>query len=104
MSSTRRLATSDPSESFSPSKTVIRELHNTDSGRSDVRAVIFPEPGELRSRRVVSRSNSRSAGKFPSWKMKRMLHWESIHELNAFRLLDCDPDVTCFSEQPCQIV
>lgn len=35
--------------------------------------------------------------------MKRMLHWESIHELNAFRLLDCDPDVTNFGEQPCQI-
>jgi hypothetical protein len=35
--------------------------------------------------------------------MKRMLHWESIGELNAFRVLDCDPDVTHFSEQPCQI-
>ncbi len=35
--------------------------------------------------------------------MKRMLHWESIHELNAFRLLDCDPDVTQFNEQPCEI-
>jgi len=32
-----------------------------------------------------------------------MLHWESIGELNAFRVLDCDPDVTHFSEQPCQI-
>jgi hypothetical protein len=36
--------------------------------------------------------------------MKRMLHWESIHELNAFRLLDCNPDVTHFNEQPCQVV
>jgi hypothetical protein len=33
-----------------------------------------------------------------------MLHWESIGELNAFRVLDCDPDVTHFSEQPCRIV
>jgi hypothetical protein len=32
-----------------------------------------------------------------------MLQWESSHELNAFRLLDCDPDVTNYCEQPCQI-
>jgi hypothetical protein len=35
--------------------------------------------------------------------MRRMLHWESIGELNAFRVLDCDPDVTHFNEQPCRI-
>ena len=33
-----------------------------------------------------------------------MLQWESINELNAFRLLDCDPRVTVFTEQPCEIV
>jgi hypothetical protein len=33
-----------------------------------------------------------------------MMHWESSNELNAFRLLDCDPNVTSFSEQPCQIM
>ena len=33
-----------------------------------------------------------------------MLQWESLNELNAFRLLDCDPDVTAFAEQPCEIV
>jgi hypothetical protein len=32
-----------------------------------------------------------------------MMHWESSNELNAFRLLDCDPNVTSYSEQPCQI-
>jgi len=26
--------------------------------------------------------------------MERMLQWESMNELNAFRLLDCDPRVT----------
>lgn len=65
--------------------------------------VVFPEPGQLRSRKVVSRSRTRPTGKFPSWKMKRMVHWESENELNAFRLLDCDPDVTSFSEQPCVV-
>jgi hypothetical protein len=33
-----------------------------------------------------------------------MLQWESENELNAFRLLDCDPDVTRFHEQPCEVM
>jgi hypothetical protein len=33
-----------------------------------------------------------------------MVQWESENELNAFRLLDCDPNVTRFNEQPCEIV
>jgi hypothetical protein len=32
-----------------------------------------------------------------------MVQWESENELNAFRLLDCDPDVTSFHEQPCEV-
>jgi hypothetical protein len=32
-----------------------------------------------------------------------MMHWESSNELNAFRLLDCDPNVTSYCEQPCRI-
>jgi hypothetical protein len=36
--------------------------------------------------------------------MGRMVQWESENELNAFRLLDCDPDVTSFYEQPCQVM
>jgi hypothetical protein len=35
--------------------------------------------------------------------MERMLQWESMNELNAFRLLDCDPRVAVFTEQPCEI-
>jgi hypothetical protein len=69
-----------------------------------IKSIIFPDPGQIRSRKVVSRSNVRSAGKYPSWKMGRMLHWESSNELNAFRLLDCNPDVTSFTEQPCKVV
>jgi hypothetical protein len=66
--------------------------------------IVFPEPGQLRSRKVVSRSRARPTGKYPSWKMKRMVQWESENELNAFRLLDCDPNVTRFYEQPCQVM
>jgi len=66
--------------------------------------IAFPEPGQLRSRKIVSRSRARPTGKYPSWKMRRMVQWESENELNAFRLLDCDPDVTGFHEQPCEVV
>jgi hypothetical protein len=70
---------------------------------SGIKSILFPAHGQMRSRKVVSRSNARSAGKYPSWKMGRMMHWESSNELNAFRLLDCDPNVTSYSEQPCRI-
>jgi hypothetical protein len=66
--------------------------------------IVFPGPGRLRSRKVVSRSRARPTGKYPSWKMRRMLQWESENELNAFRLLDCDPDVMRFHEQPCEVM
>jgi hypothetical protein len=42
---------------------------------SAIKSIIFPEPGRMRARKVVSRSNARSAGKYPSWKMGRMLYW-----------------------------
>ncbi|WP_433968295.1 TnsA endonuclease N-terminal domain-containing protein [Tunturiibacter gelidiferens] len=71
---------------------------------SAIQSIEFPEPGQLRARKVVTRSQSRSTGKYPSWKMGRMLQWESLNELNAFRLLDCDPEVTRFAEQPCKIL
>jgi hypothetical protein len=70
---------------------------------SQIQRILFPKAGRVRARRVVSRSNARSTGKYPSWKMRRSLHWESINELYAFRLLDCDPKVKCFTEQPCEI-
>jgi len=68
-----------------------------------VKNITFPEPGKLRSRKVVTRSRARSTGKYPSWKMGRMIQWESTPELNAFRVLDSDPAVVRFSEQPCEI-
>jgi hypothetical protein len=68
-----------------------------------VTGIEFPEPGLLRSRKVIRRSNARPTGKYPSWKMDRMIHWESENELRAFRLLDCEPDVTSFKEQPCEV-
>lgn len=70
--------------------------------RDEILAIDFAPEGE-RSRRVVSRSNARPTGKFPSHRMKRMVHWESQHELNAYRLLDAIAGVIAFREQPCVI-
>jgi len=44
---------------------------------SGIRSILLPKPGQMRSRNVVSRSNARSTGKYPSWKMGRMIHWEA---------------------------
>jgi hypothetical protein len=66
--------------------------------------ITFCRGGLIRFRRVVTRSRSCPTGKYPSWKIGRMVQWESRNELHAFRLLDCDPKVTTFHEQPCEIL
>lgn len=65
-------------------------------------SILFALEGK-RARKVVSRSNAKATGKYPSWKAGRMVHYESIHELNAFRLLDACHEVKSFREQPCRI-
>ena len=71
-----------------------------DSRGHKILEVEFPVDGMLRSRKVVTRSRARATGKYPSWKMGRMIQWESQNELNAFRLLDATPAVHAFHEQP----
>lgn len=65
--------------------------------------VVFPTANKVRARRVVSRSNCRTTGKHPSWKVGRMVHWESGAERNAFLLLDASPCVRAYCEQPARI-
>lgn len=60
-------------------------------------------PDGQRARKVISRSNAKATGKFPSWKMGRMMHYESSPERNAFRLLDVCPEVRSYREQPCAV-
>jgi len=62
--------------------------------------LIFPEVGKIRMRKVSTRSRARPTGEYPSWKMSRMLEWESHNELNAFVLLDASPSIKAFAEQP----
>lgn len=63
-------------------------------------SIDYPGAPALRARKVVSRSRARPTGKYPSWKMGRMVQWESHNELNAYRLLDANPSVKAFHEQP----
>lgn len=75
----------------------------TDRMDNTVLEIFFPEEGKVRSRTVVSRSRARATGKYPSWKMGRMVQWESVNELNAYRLLDADPAAISYHEQPLTI-
>lgn len=68
-----------------------------------ITAIELPPDGTYRSRKIVSRSRGRPTGKYPSWKMKRMIHWESPYERIAFRLLDATPSVLSYCEQPLKI-
>lgn len=72
------------------------------TGRDGILDIKFVAAGQ-RSRKIISRSNTRPTGRFPSQRMNRMIHWDSPHELNAYRLLDSNPSVLAFAEQPCVI-
>lgn len=65
-------------------------------------SIEFPADGQ-RAREVISRSKAKATGKYPSWKLNRNVHYESLHECNAFKLLDACPEVSYFGEQPCRI-
>lgn len=71
-----------------------------DHGPDRIIAIHRPEPGELRMRRVITRSGTRVRIKVASWKMGRAVHAESRDEAVALRLLDGDPSVKAFHEQP----
>ena len=75
------------------------QLVKIDVPRLEIR---FPTVGQ-RIRKVVKRSNARNSGKYPSWKMGRMMQWESPHEGNAMCILDASPAVLSYCEQPCEI-
>lgn len=55
-------------------------------------------------RKVVLRSNiNKRSGKYASWKMGHSVHYQSMHERNAFKLLDAHLDVIGYYAQPCII-
>jgi TnsA endonuclease N terminal len=54
----------------------------------------------MRVRKIVTRSGRRFRGKFPSLKLKRMVHWESFHERDTILHLEYHPLVVNYQEQP----
>ncbi len=53
--------------------------------------------------RNVSRHRGSAVGQFPSMKMNRMIAFESLLERDFIYLLDYDPGITWFEEQPVRI-
>lgn len=62
----------------------------------------FGTDEECRVRPIVTRSRAQPTFRFPSLTMGRICEGEG-HELDAFRLADCDPSVPWFAEQCCEI-
>lgn len=60
----------------------------------------LPGPDQVRARKLISRSRRVMTGKYPSWKLGRLVHWESRLESSVFRLLDVCPAVITYAEQP----
>jgi len=62
--------------------------------------LVMPEGGKTRVRKLIGRSRRVATGKYPSWKLGRLVHWESSQEAKVFRLLDACPGIKKFAEQP----
>jgi len=54
----------------------------------------------IRARRVITRSPTRTVGRFPSAKSRRSVHWESQLERDFICLLEFDPAILEYREQP----
>lgn len=63
----------------------------------------LPPAGELRIRRILSRSAPRPITKYPSVRLGRSVHCESALEVEAAELLDACAGVTSFAEQAAEI-
>jgi hypothetical protein len=78
-------------------------LNRIDPVKNRILSIHFADANDIRTRKVVRRSNAKRTGKYPGLKAGRMMQWESKHECNAMRLLDACPAVIDFKEQPCEI-
>lgn len=65
--------------------------------------VDLPKDGNVRMRKLVHRGVQRPVFKVPSLKLDRSVHCESLLEHEAALLLDADPGVAEFTEQPVRL-
>lgn len=56
--------------------------------------------GAVRARKITNAGNRKIIGKFPSLKMNRVIWWESQLERDYIYLLEIDPEVLSYGEQP----
>ena len=54
----------------------------------------------MKSRKVVTRGGRKYRGYFPSWKMQRVIEWESLLERDAILLFEFSSGVVIYREQP----
>lgn len=56
--------------------------------------------GAARARKITNAGNRKVIGKFPSLKMNAVISWESQLERDYIYLLEIDPEVLSYGEQP----
>ncbi|MGQ4648881.1 hypothetical protein [Lyngbya aestuarii] len=59
--------------------------------------------GAVRARKITNAGNRKVIGKFPSLKMNAVIWWESQLERDYIYLLEIDPEVLSYGEQPLTI-
>jgi hypothetical protein len=57
----------------------------------------------MSARKITNKGTKKVIGKFPSLKMNRSIWWESQLERDYIYLLEFDPEVCSYMEQPCRI-
>jgi hypothetical protein len=66
--------------------------------------ITFCKDEQARMLRIVFRSRAERTYRYPRLKCVRRPEGQSPHEVNAFRLADCDPAVEWYVEQNCEII
>lgn len=88
---------SEPPVSVRPSSRTIPGRHR--ANLRGTRGAVKRTP-HVRARKVISRSRGRVTGKFASMKMRATIYWESQLERDAIVLMEVDPAVLAYYEQP----
>jgi hypothetical protein len=93
-------------------------ISDFESALTDARASLFPHPNSREAGhvvgidfpegggpalKVISRSNLNPTGVYPSYRTGKQVVWDSPHEYNLIRLMDCDASVVDILPQPCVI-
>lgn len=102
----RRLSKPAPDAARSSPPTLLQQalkiFYRSTVGEPDL-DVELPSEGRLRMRNLVHRGTQRPVFKVTSLKLDRVVHCESILEVDAVLRLDIHPEVTSYAEQPVRL-